>query len=458
MPLAPHQEREAHLWDYLRVVRAQQWLILAILLVVVATATIWTFLQTPIYAAAARLVIEPESPKVINIQEVVPIGGPTQDYYQTQYELIRSRPVIERTIEALNLMQKLPHLSGAKDPVATLQQQVIVEPKRNTRIVTVKFEHADPALATEIANAVAHEYARYNLDIKLKSAKEAMVWLTDQMGDLNKKVQDSSMALQNYRVKSGILRLQEQRQIIAQKIMDFNRWYLEAQAQRLAIEAKLSQLKTIAREKSGPQTIFTVADSSLIQKLKAEASDLDVQRSKLLKVYKEKHPEVLKVDAQIQQVSQKIDAELANIVRAVETEYRVAQAREATLLGNVQALQREGQGFNEKEIQYDVLQREAESNQQMYEAVLKRVKETGVSGGLESNNIRIVEEAALPRVPVRPRKRFTIASSAVIGLMLSLGVAFLLEYLDNTIKTPDQVERYLGLPTLAIVPAFGAKR
>lgn len=458
MPLTPSPEREIHLRDYLWMLRRHQWLMLAIFAVTVVTTTIWTFLQTPVYEAAARLVIDPEAPRVINIQDVSPIGGLNLDYYQTQYELIRSRPVMERTIDALKLDQQLSALAGAKDPVAMLQRMVIVEPKRNTRLVSVKFDDPNPALAAEIANTVAQQYARYNLDTKLRAAKEALAWLTDQTSTLKKKVEDSATALQNYRVKSGILGIQEQRQITAQKIMDFNKAYLDAQAQRLAIEAKLSQLKAIAKEKSGAQTIFIVADSPLIQKLKAEAADLDVQRSKLLRIYKEKHPEVQKVEAQIQQVNQKIDVELANMIRAVETEYRVAQAREATLLGNVQALTHEGQNLNEKEIQYGVFQREAESNQQMYDAVLKRVKETGVEGGLESNNIRIVEEATVPKTPVRPRKRFNIIVSALVGLTVSLGVAFLLEYLDNTIKTPDEVERYLGLPTLAVVPMFAGRR
>src|SRR5207244_3355948 len=136
--------------------------------------------------------------------------------------------------------------------------------------------------------------------------------------------------------------------------------------------------------------------------LKAEASDLEVQRSKLLKTYKDKHPEILKVEAQLQQVREKIDGEIQTMLRAVQTEYRVAKAREETLLGNVNALRREGQDLNEKEIEYQTLARDSDSNQQLYEAVLKRLKETGITGGLETNNIRIVEDAQLPRRPLRP--------------------------------------------------------
>jgi uncharacterized protein involved in exopolysaccharide biosynthesis len=322
----------------------------------------------------------------------------------------------------------------------------------------VKFEHRDPAVAAEVANALARQYTKHNLDIKLKGAQDALAWLTEQMSGLKTKVQESSVALQNYRVKSGIMGLQEQRQITAQKIMDFNKAYLEAQAQRLSIEAKMNELTRIANDRGGSQTIFTVADSPLIQKLKAEASDLEVQKSKALKVYKDKHPEVLKLQAQIDQVAQKIDAEIRTMLRAVQTEYRVARAREETLLGNVNQLRKEGQELNEKEIQYLALQREADSNQQLYEAVLKRLKETGVTGGLETNNVSVIEEAPVPRAPIKPRKTINLIVSVLVGLFVGVGVALSIEYFDTTVKTPDDVERYLGLPVIGIVPIFAGRR
>jgi polysaccharide biosynthesis transport protein len=225
-----------------------------------------------------------------------------------------------------------------------------------------------------------------------------MTWLNEQMTSLRGKVQESSVALQNYRVKAGIMGLQEQRQITAQKIMDFNKQYLESQAQRLSVEAKMNELHRTS-DRGGAQTIFTVADSLLIQKLKQEASDLETTKAKLSKTYKDKHPEILKVDAQIEQVNQRIEAETKTMLRAVQTEFRVARAREETLLGNVNRLRTEAQELNEKEIQYLNLQRDADSNQQLYEAVLKRLKETGVTGGLETNNVSVIEEATIPRIP-----------------------------------------------------------
>jgi succinoglycan biosynthesis transport protein ExoP len=450
--------REAHLKDYYRTLRKHRWLVCGVFLATVFTVAVWSFVQTPIYQASATVLIEPEPPKFLNIQEVSPIGSPTQDYYRTQYEIMVSRPIIERVIETLNLKKRIPGLERAGDPVRALLGSVTVEPKRNTRLVQVRFEHPDPGMAAEVANALARQYAKHNLDIKLRGAQEAMTWLNEQMGSLKVKVQESSEALQNYRVKAGIMGLQEQRQITAQKIMDFNKQYLEAQAQRLSVEAKLGELQRITSDKGGAQTIFTVADSPLIQKLKQEASELEVTRAKLSKIYKEKHPELLKVDAQLEQVTLKIDAEIKTMMRAVQTEFRVARAREETLLGNVNRLRGEAQELNEKEIQYLNLQRDADSNQQLYEAVLKRLKETGVTGGLETNNVSIIEEAPVPRTPVRPRKAINLAVSVLVGLFVGVGIALTIEYFDTTVKTPDDVERFLGLPVIGIVPLFAVKK
>ncbi len=457
---APIETEPKPLRDYLRVLRKHRWLITGIFLVTVITVAIWTFLQVPIFQAAATILIEPEAPKILNIQEVTPMGAAASwdpNYYPTQYEIIKSRAVADKAIEALNLRKPLPATGAAGDPARALPGSLTVEPRRNTRLVLIKVEHPDPALAAEVANAVASAYIKYNLDLKLKGSHEALTWLTEEAARLKAKVQESSVALQNYRVKAGILGIQEQRQITAQKIMDFNKAYLEAQAQRLSVEAKLGELTQIAKDKAGAQTIFTVADSALIQKLKAEAVELEIEKSKLLKVYKDKHPEILKVDARLQQVNHRLDAEMEAMLRAVRTEYQVAKAREETLLGNVKHLRREGQELNEKEIQHLTLQHENETNLQLYESVVKRFKETGVTGGLETNNVRVVEAATPPSVPVRPRKLWNLALSLLVGLGLGLGVAVALEYFDTTVKTPDDVERYLGLPVIGIVPAYKGK-
>ena len=188
-------------------------------------------------------------------------------------------------------------------------------------------------------------------------------------------------------------------------------------------------------------------------------TDLEGQKSKLLKTYKAQHPEVLKINAQIEQANQRLDAELQTMLQAVQTEYKVAKAREDTMLEKVGQIQREGQDMNAKEAEYLSLQRENETNQFLYSEVLKRLKETGITSAIQTNNVQVVEQATVPTGPVRPDKRRSLTVSIIAGIALAVAGAFTLEYFDrNTVRTAMDVERRLGLPVIAIVPAFEGKR
>jgi succinoglycan biosynthesis transport protein ExoP len=427
-------------------------LIAGIALLIVFAVGVRTLLETPIYRATATVLIDPELPKVVNIQEVTPMGG-SGDYYQTQYAIIQSRPVAEKVVEGHRLKERYPALANPD----VLRAHLSVESKRGTRLVMVHFDHPDPRVAAEMANAVAAGYVRYNLDLKLRGAHEAATWLSDEIGTLKAKVEQSAMALQNYRVKSGILGLQEQRQINTKKIMDLNSAYLATQAQRIAAETKLRELTRISHERGGAQSLSAVTSAPMLEKLRSEAADLEVQRSRLLRTYKEKHPEVVKIDAQLALVHEKYAAEVNNMLRGIQAEYDVARAREESLLRQVNQFKQEAQDLNRKEIEYLDLQREADSTQQLYEAMLKRLKETGVTGGLETNNVRVVEEAQVPGAPIWPSKSKNLLLSIVFGLAAGVGIALALDYLDTTVKSPEDVERHLGLPVVGIIPSFGGK-
>ncbi len=447
--------------DYRRVLRKHRWLMTGIFLLTVLTAAIGTFLETPIYQAVATILIEPEPPRVLSIQDVTPVGaGSSWDpaFYPTQYEIIKSRAVVVRAVEALNLKTAGAGTGALAGPPRALSGSLAVEPMRNTRLVLIKVAGPDAARAAAEANAVANAYAKYNVELKLKGARDALTWLTEEAGRLRAKVDEASQALQNYRVKSGILGMQEQRQISAQKIIEANKGYLEAQAQRMSLEAKLGELTQVAKDPAAAGTIFSEADNPLVGKLKGEIGGLETEKSKLLKVYKEKHPEIVKVDAQIQHLRERLETEFRSTLRSVQTQAKVARAREESQLNAVNQLRREGQDLNEKESQYQNLQREVEANQQLYDSVVKRLKETGVAGGLENSNVRIIEDATPPRAPISPRKARNLGLSLLAGMVLACAVAFGLEYLDTTVKTPDDVERYLGLSVIGVVPAFDSRR
>jgi uncharacterized protein involved in exopolysaccharide biosynthesis len=446
---------------YLKVLRHRWRTVVAVFVLTVASAVVFTLQQTPIYQGVATVIIEPETPKVVNIPEVTNDKAGLPDYYATQYKILQSRPVIDGMIKRLKLKERMPRVGGSDDPYASLvwgRNGLTIEPVKNTRLVQIKFDDPDPALAMEIANGVAEQYVKYDLQVKQGEAQTATVWLNEQIELLRTKAQQSSNALQAYQAKADLLGLQDQRQITQAKLIDFNRAYLEAQGQRLSSESKLRELTRIARDPAGSDTISTVINDPLIQKLKTEASDLQIERSKLSQIYRAKHPDILQLEAQIKQVNQRLGEELQKLVRAVETEAKIARAREETLLGNMNALRREARALNEREAQAFSLQRDKDSVEELQATVLKRLKETGLTSVLTASNIRLVEPATLPTYPIKPRTQLIWILSTICGLALGVGVAFLSDSLDTRVRTPADIERALGVPILGVVPVFSGKR
>jgi uncharacterized protein involved in exopolysaccharide biosynthesis len=444
----------AGLRDYLRVLSKRRWIILGILVVTVGSAYVFTALQVPLFAAAATVLIEPQSPKVVNIQDVTQEHA-SLEYYATQYKIIESRPIVEGAMKRLRAKYKW--LEGY-DPYWFLRTKLIVEPVKNTRLVLVKMFDPDPNFAAEYANSVASEYVSHNLALKHKAAQQASEWLNEQLGSLKAQAQKSARALQTYQTQADLVGVQEQRQITQAKAVESHRAYLAAQNERLVIEAKYRELIRIAKDPTGAETLSLVADDPLIRKLKTEASDLQIERAKLAQVSKSKHPDLLQLDAQIKQVNQRLQAEIQKLLRAVENEYNVAKSREAALERNVEQLKREARALIERETQALALQRERDSSEELHSAVMKRFKETDIATALEANNVRIVEPATPPGKPSRPRTQLIMMLSVVAGLALGGGVALLAESLDNKVRSPEDVERAVGLPVLGIVPIFSTKR
>ncbi len=443
-----------HLRDYFPVFKKHLALIVSVFSVVVVTVGVGTYLQHPVYRASARALIEREGPRVVNIQEVTPVDGDSAEFFQTQVQIILSRPVVQRVIDTLGLTKRKPELAQAVDPVAAFLKVVTVEPVRNTRLVEIQVEDPDPKLAAEIANALARAYVSQNLELKLAAARDALTWLTTHVTDLKTKVNESEVALQQYKEQAGLVSIEEKQNLTVRKLAEFNSGYIEAKAKRLEMETRLAELRKASQRPEILESSPVVVNNPLIQRLKGQQVELEVQRSKLLKVYKEKHPEVLKVQSQVEEITRKIGEEVERLVRSVESEYNALKAREAAMLGAVNQYRDETQGLAKKEIQYGILKREADSNQQLYEVLLKRLKETSLSQGLDTNNVRIVEPAVVPPLPVKPRKLLNMALAVVVGLGFGISLAFFVEYMDRTLRTPQQAERILGVPVLAVIPVF----
>ncbi|HPD60158.1 MAG TPA: polysaccharide biosynthesis tyrosine autokinase [Thermodesulfobacteriota bacterium] len=486
-------EEEIHLRDYLRVIFKRRWLIITVLIIVTLTVTIESFRMAPLYRATAQVLIEKENPKVVNIEEVLRVNTTDQDYYQTQYEILKSKALALKVITALNLkanpefaalkqgfslraalsalvqwLKSITSSAEAKiDPqleqdkennslIKAYLDRLKVEPIRNSRLVNVSFEGKDPQIVTKIANAHAQRYIESNIERKFSASQEAVGWLNQRIKEVEKKLQQTEESLQAYREKEGLVSIdfEERQGIIMQSLNDLNAALTSAQTEKIEKMQLYNELKKLSSTPDVIESFPAVVQNPLIQELKANYITLSGEYAKLSQKYGPEHPNMVRLSSEMQRVREKITQEVRRIAQSIETEYRLASEKEKAILNAMEEKKREALDLNQKQIKYDVLKREADTTQALFKSLLQRAKEATITEGLEVTNIMIVDPARIPEKPVRPKKLQNIFLALIVGLALGIGLAFFLEYLDNTIKTPDEVERYLKIPLLGVVGSF----
>jgi succinoglycan biosynthesis transport protein ExoP len=483
---------EIHLLDYLRVLHKRRWTALTAFLVVVGLVTVYTFTATPVYSAAVQILIENENPNVVKFEEVYEQNKTSNDYYQTQYRILQSRLLARRTIEAEKLWD---HATLATEPSAIAgwldagadsvrgivgsqapdeesratesgqQSRIIdkfldglsVSPVRNSRLVGVSYRSPDPNLSARVANALARQYIEQNLEFKFLATKEATDFLNERTAEQRKAVEQSEQALQKYREKTGAVALEDRQNIVVQRLSDLNTAVTRARTERIEKESIYNQIRAIQNDKSALETSPAILNNSFIQQLKAQLNELQRQRAQLAEKLGARHPEMVKAQSAIETTEFRINAEVQKVVQALRNDYQATLANEKALQASLDQQRAEAQELNRASIQYGTLQRDAQSNQTMFAGLLERSRETGISGELKTSNIRVVDQAEVPRRPTSPNKPLNLGLALFGGAFLGIGLAFFFESLDNRIKQPDEIKTHLGLPFLGMIPAFLAK-
>jgi capsular exopolysaccharide synthesis family protein len=485
-----------HLLDYFRVVVKRRHIGIAAFAVVTLAAVVYAFTATPIYEGRAQLLIESDDPNIVDFKQVTGEQVSTnavsrQDYYQTQYRLLQSRSVVKKTIDTLTLWD-VPELNAtaSASPLSfaaarewigglfssvseaavtgvdetTAQARTIDEflrrlkvvPVRNSRLAEVAFRSQDPVLAARVANNVAQSYIDMNLEFRFTATREASAWLEQQLTEQRKGVEGAEVRLQQYREQNDALSLEDRQNIVVQKLADLNAAVTRAKTERLQKEAMYRQLVDAERDPAMLDTFPAILANEFIQQQKAELATLQRKQAQLAEKYGERHPEMIEVHSAIQTSQLRLQGEVAKIVQAVRTEYQAAVAQEQSMTAALDSQKGEALAMNRKAIDYGVIQRDVDSNKQIYDSLLQRAKETGVSGELRTSNVRIVDPAEPPTSPVSPRRLLSILAGLCGGAFLGIGLAFLFEYLDNRVKTPEEIERDLGLPSLGLIPKTAA--
>lgn len=473
-------ERPPDLRAWWRIVRKRHWIVMGVFAILFGAVLAGSLEQKPVYRAKSLIEIDRENPTVFTPQELFQLDDVSDSYLETQYKVLTSDDLAERVIHQLALdrvaefrpkarswawpaigsqARTSVSVEGAAKPDLELSQAVLakfqdhldIRPIRRSRAVEIRFESQDPDLATRVVNAVAGNYIQKNLEARWDSAQNASVWLSQQLQDLKAKLEKSEEDLQKYAAENGLLYLETDKgsaeSIINQSVRELQEELTRAQADRFEKE---SLFRLVQSGDYG--SLPGVVDNRLLQDLSVRLADLEREHAQLAATFTEEYPRVKEIQSQIAEIQSSLDRERWRAARKISNDYFAALRREKLVQQAFGQKQGQANQFAEKSVQYGILSREVDSNKGLYDGLLQRLKEAGVSAGLKASNIRIVDPGAVSYKPVSPNLPLNLSLAAFLGLGLGVSFAFLREHLDQTVRDGEDVDHFLGLPVLGYLP------
>jgi len=466
---------------YWRVLHKRRWTVLSVFFVLFTVVLLGTLKQKPIYRAEALLEIEKENPNILTLQELFALETVSDTYLETQYKILRSATLARRVIDQFRLdalpefnpraSQRAPADSqgavrnqalaggeaerdtqGYQMALARFHDQLSVEPVKRSRLVQISFDSQNPELAARVVNGLASHYIEQNLEVRWEATQRASEWLSEQLVQLKARLEKSENELQTYARENGLLFLETEKgapeNIVNERLRQLQEELTRAQAARYEKES-LYRLVQAGDDESLPG----VADSKLLQDLAVRLAELRREQALLGTTFTPDYPRVIQLQNQINAMEAVRKRERDHAAERITNDYLAAARRETLVRQAFEEQQKQANVIAGRSVQYNILKREVETNKQLYEGLLQRLKEAGISSGLKASNIRIVDSAEPPKKPARPSLLLNLALAVVLGLGLGVGAAFVQEHLDNSLKTSEDVERFLGLPALALIPA-----
>jgi len=486
-------------WEYWRILRKRRWLIAACAVAGVLGAGLFAFTRTPLYTAKSTIMIEREPARVVNMQDAArDPGAPdwTNSYENTQYEILRRPAFAAKTIREAGL-ESDPVLNAPKNEVKGLIGTVLdnastwikramadiypttpekekvkstfnfellgtdpglvgryvamlnVQPVRNTRLFEIDFTTPDPGLSARLANAHAESYMRYGVDLRSQANEAAIVFLQEKLLELKERVETSEAALNSYRRQKGIITLDDKGNLVVDRLVDLNERLTEAEANRIALE---SEVQTIRKGKY--HDLPRVRQSAIISALKSKLGELEAEYVNMAGEFKPGYSPLDNLKLKVDEVRKRMSREVQSEVNAIKSAYQVAKNNERQLRQKMEQQKKAALNLKDAAVKYAILAREVDTNKQLYDSVLERMKEMSVAAQVQQSNASIVEKALIPGGPSYPKKTLILMLGLFFGIGGGVGLAFFLDHIDTTIKTPDDVERYLNLPSLGVVPDF----
>ena len=476
----------ADLRRYLTVLwRRRRWVV-ALPVLALGAATAYLSAAVPVYEARVKLLIESQSPNVVNFREVLEQNTAKLDYYETQLGILRSRTLARKTLDALRLWNdpgfvvpppsKLSGLLQAfpvkhvvpptpqtrkRDETAaqsyaidTFLKRLTITYRAANRLLDAGFQSTSPRQSADVVNTLARVYIDQDLEFRLRATRDASDWLNARLMQQRKHVEDSEMALQRYREANSDVAVSESQNVTVQRLTELSTAATRAKAERIDLEALYKQLQAPDGTSAGAVALPASLSNSFFHQLKLDLAVLRREQARLLETFGQRHPEVIKVESAIQNVEEQLRGEIARIADGVNTQLTAVRTKEHSLTAALDAQERLALALNRKSIQYGVLQREATSNRQIFEALLERAKQTEISSQLKITNIQVVDPAEIPLKPQSPQPQLIFMLALMLGLPLGIGAAIVVDYVDDRIATADQIKSTLGVKFLGATPVL----
>ncbi len=461
---------EHHLLQELtEVIRKRIWYSALFFILVVTSVAIWTYRQKEIYEAKATIIIDIQPPRVLAIREVVELGAGSfwsnKEYYETQYKIISSRKIAKLAVERLGLSKDVRFLGleGVKgeelerrladvDPVQVLRDCLSVEPVHESRVVKVIARHHYPDLARAIANTVAEVYRDQNLAYRSVATENAAGDLSRQFLELKQKLEAAEERFAKFRNENGIIMpgIDEQVAIKTDEIQYISKTLHEITTDLEKLSARLTSIGS-HDDIDTLMGLNEVLQNPLIAKYKESLVDLQTEKIRLGLTFLDRHPKIQAVERQIDTLNKIMAKEVRAIVGALERQRRALEETRRRLVARLNAAKAEAKRLDGLRLDYEKLRREVEENRSLYDMVVKRLRETSLSSEIQTNNVRILDRALLPKFPVKPRRALNLTLGLLFGLLGGIMFGFVVDYFDQNIYTREDIEK-LGVPFLGIAP------
>ena len=458
--------QEINIREYWEKIRSRKGTVLSVALGVFILGAFWTFIQKPIYTAKSTLLIEKE-PNILSFDQVLQIDSMRDDFYQTQYKLLSGRGLADTVVDRLKLYENAEFVGKAEkrkkplDPtdhvfreglIDGFLERLSVKPVRLTRLVEVAFEARDPKLAADCVNDLAAAFIDLNINIKYAATEQATTFLTEQIKGLQSEIEQKGKQLQGFEAEANIVALSDNETTVIDRLSQLNKALTEAQIDRSNKEATWNGLKNVS-----PDYVPEAIVNPLIQRLREEYVRLKREYQKMEERFQPDYPELQRTRVEMESARRSLEDETQNIVKSAYSDFQTALSRERSLEAVFNEQKGEAFKMNSSAVLYNGLKVEIQNKKTLLESLLRRESETGVEArlkGLRTSNIRVVDRARVPVRPSSPNKKRNLILALILGLGGGVGLAFLFDFLDNSVKTSEDVERYAGLPTLGVVPKF----